>query len=185
MALVIIGSLLPLAGTLVAAWGLAQTWRRFADEGFRDEPTRRLRAAIEWVHQRRGEALWLSLLRRQKRVVGAGAAMGQAGAFAARGHIGFAPLPTDSETTVIAALAERTEQLLRGFNVTPERVQEIADEVTRIGGSLTIEVERLERQSRRVAVGGLRWAAAGLGLVAIGLSIQLVGLITMTAQPAA
>ncbi len=172
---VVVGTLLQFTGALVTAYGLARTWREFAEEGFFDEPKRRLRAA--WAVARvQARAIGDRLLRRHRRVAGAGVAIGGAGSLTVRGRIGWAPLPTTSKAA-IKELDRRIGQLLDRLSDTQERVQEIGAEITRLGGTIRTEVERLERRDRRVAVGGLRVAVSGLMLVAFGLFIQAIGLV--------
>lgn len=146
MIFVLAGTLFQLVGTLVATWGLARTWREFADEGFWDEPERRLRTAAAWARDR-GEAIARRLLRRQKRVVGTGVVVTGAGQVTARGRVGFAPLPEEPDAA-IAALGQRTEQILSRLSDTQERVQDLESEIRGVAASLDHEVGRLEGRSR-------------------------------------
>jgi hypothetical protein len=172
--MILFGTVLQLAGTLVTAWGLARTWREFAAEGFWDEPKRRLRVAAAEVRTR-AIAVMDRLRGRRRVAVGSNLAFGGALAFNARGRIGFAPMPKSTKAALFE-LENRTLTLLANLTTTQERVQEVGDEVQRLGGTLKAEVGRLEGSARKVAVGGLRVAAFGLGLVALGLAFQVIAL---------
>jgi hypothetical protein len=179
MWLTVIGIGLQLAGALIAARGLRQTWREFSlpGEGFLDPVTvpirarwRRLRAVVKSGLRR--------LFRRGGDVVRAEAedAIGFAEALDATVHVDYSPLDTDLEPQdAIGRLDRRTQELNRRLNVAQGEVRDLRTAHDRLLDQFGVTAAELEHQTRRVAVGGIRWAALGLFLVAIGTALELVG----------
>ena len=57
-----------------------------------------------------------------------------------------------------------------------DAVAKVRDGVATDNKRLVEEIGRLEKLSRRVAVGGLHWEATGLFLVLLGLALQWIAL---------
>lgn len=172
--LTLAGAGIQVLGAVVALAGLVRTHDEFADQTLRALVVERAQGA--WG---RARAFGRRLLRRPpQKVVGAGAAIGGAGSLAARGRIGWAPLPGTLQKD-IAALERRTQQLLDSLANTQERLEDtIADvraEVRAVKDHLAAADNSLEELARRAAIGGVRLEALGLFLVILGLALQGIG----------
>ena len=170
------GIALQVGGVLVAGVGVWRTWREFgAGESFFEPIT----SLAYWMVARSR-----SLARRIATRLGRKPApqtisiqgIGSAEAFgSATLRVGWPPLPTDGELA-LAELHRRTKLISEGLANAEERlgqaVQVNRDEVAALRRRISEVADQLGHQSRRVAIGGLRYQALGLFLVSAGLALQ-------------
>lgn len=177
-ALNVAGTVLQVAGVLMTGYGASKTWHEFAPEGERFlHPVRaRWHRLLDWLQQ-----VGRSFLRRSPRAVVArgGVAIGVGGAFSARGRVQYPALGTDVATGhAIAELDRRTRQLSETIANTADRLDEdlggVRKDVADLGAGLGSELRRVDEQTRRVAIGGIRLEALGLVLIALGLFCQAI-----------
>lgn len=170
-------------GLLVALYGLRARYREFAPEGRSafDPAIQASRRTADRLVKRTSAGI-RSILRRPPKVEAhAGSAHGTASAsIRARGRAGFGPLPTGrSNKPALTELDRRTRELL-------ERVSDLrdalGDEAARIVGDVEVvreelraEVQRLEKQTRRLATGDVGLQYVGFAMIAIGLVLQGIG----------
>ena len=177
-----VGVAFEIFGLVVTGAGAWRTWKEFAPpgEGFLDPvvvPTR-----VRW---RRVSAAATRAYRRiagkpSPRVVGAGVIVQGGGAFNARGRIQFRTLPMDGNPEDgLKELDERTRQLMTMASDTKELVEDglaaARDEMAAVAGRIDEIADAFDRQTRRIAVGGIRLQALGLTLIALGLMLQGLG----------
>lgn len=175
----IVGAVLQLLGVGLAGIGYWKTWRDFAgDERFLDPVVELGESVVAWV----GSSVrrLVRRLRPSTREVPLSGGVSVATAMRAGVRTQFPSLGDELETAdALRALDARTRQLMDAVNELRDRLH---DEVDRVEAQLeglrswaTNEVERLGRQDRRVALGGIRIQSAGLLLIALGLGLQLLG----------
>jgi len=170
-------------GLLVALYGLRARYREFAPEGRGAfDPTiqaarQTARRLVHWTSAR-----IRSILRRPPKVEAlAGVAHGTAGGSARlRGRVGFGVLPTGrSNKPALADLDRRTRELLERVSDVRDGLEDAAAridaDVEAVRVQLRVEAERLEEQTRRLAIGDVGLQYVGFAMIAVGLILQGIG----------
>jgi phage-related tail protein len=175
------GVALQLSGGLVIGIGLVTTWREHRAE---DDAAARFMRRLRATERRLSAAARRQLdriLRRPRRTIAlAGTAHGSSAAsMNARGRSQYRMLPADALTR--AALEEldlRTRDLMTRLSDLGDRqVDEAAalrKEIAEVAGQFKDESDRLERLSRHVATGGIRYELAGVALAAVGQVLAML-----------